>query len=122
MNDESEKVVQIRSAEALPENLITADDKDRYSVCRHERITLDEHQRTVNCRGCGRVLDPFQFLQHESHLLQRAWANHDIAARKVTELSERISVLTKEYTSLKGKVARLREKMPTIDVRGKDRL
>lgn len=118
----SEKIVQLPGTEALPENLLESKDKDPYSLCQHGRITLDEHQRTVNCRDCGRVLDPFNFLQYQAHLLQRAWRNHDMAKAKVSELNTRIEALTKELKSLQGKVARAKEKVPTIDVRGKDKL
>lgn len=116
------KVVSLPGAEPLPENLLQASDRDPWSHCAHGRITLDVHERTVNCRDCGRVLDPFQFLQKQADLLQRAWSNHDAAKRKVQELVDRIHALKKEHDSLQGKVRRLKEKMPVVDVRGKDRL
>lgn len=118
----SDKIIQLPGTEALPENPVQAEDRDRYSHCGHARITLDEHQRTVNCRDCGRVLDPFGFLQHNARTLQRAWQNYEIVNRKVSELNERIAALSKEHKSLQGKVSRLREKVPTVDVRGKDKL
>lgn len=118
----TDKILSFPSAEPLPENLIERVDKDPYSMCRHERITLDEHQRTVNCRDCGRVLDAFGFLSKQADLLQRAWRNHDSAERKVKDLTERIGALMKEEKRLRGLVGRLREKVPVVDVRGKDRL
>jgi hypothetical protein len=118
----NDNVVSLPGADPLPENLIQRVDKDPYSHCRHSRITLDEHQRTVNCRDCGRVLDPFNFLSTQAGLLQLAWQHHDMAQRKVQELTDRIGALKKEHDSLTGKVRRLKEKMPVVDVRGKDRL
>lgn len=118
----SDTVVSFPGAEPLPENLIQRVDKDPWSHCQHGRITLDEHQRSVTCRDCGRVLDPFQFLQQQADLLRRAWSNHDSAQHKVQELVDRIAALKKEHDSLLGKVRRLKEKMPVVDVRGKDRL
>jgi peptidoglycan hydrolase CwlO-like protein len=118
MND---KVVTFPGAEPLPENLLQVTDKDPWSHCAHGRITLDAHQRTVNCRDCGRVLDAFQFLETQAALLQRAWSHHAAAQRKLQELTDRISALKKEHDSLQGKVRRLKDKLPVVDVRGKDR-
>lgn len=119
MND---NVTTFPGKDPLPENLIQREDKDPWSHCQHGRITLDEHQRTVNCRDCGRVLDPFNFLSMQAGLLQRAWQHHDMAKHKLQELTDRIGALKKEHDSLLGKVRRLKEKMPVVDVRGKDRL
>lgn len=121
MND---KVISFPGAEPLPENPIQIkDDPLRHTrFCQHGRISLDEHQRVVSCRDCAAVLDPFEFLRDNARTLQRAWSNHAVAHRKVHELTERIEALTKEHKRLQGKVARLREKVPTLDVRGEDRL
>jgi hypothetical protein len=121
MND---KVVTFPGAEPLPENLIQREEDHlgRTRYCTHGRITLDEHQRLVNCADCGAVLDPFQFLLKQAELLQRAWDNHRMAARKVEELNASISNLKAEEKRLKGRVARAKAAQPVIDTRGKDRL
>ncbi|WP_409311412.1 hypothetical protein [Pectobacterium sp. B1J-3] len=31
-------------------------------TCRHERVIVSEHERSVNCRLCGAVLEPFDHL------------------------------------------------------------
>ncbi|MEI7375657.1 hypothetical protein [Dickeya chrysanthemi] len=31
-------------------------------TCRHERVVVSEHERSVKCRLCGAVLDPFDYL------------------------------------------------------------
>lgn len=120
----TEKVISFPGAEPLPENLIQIkDDPLRYTRhCRHDRISLDEHQRVVSCLDCSAVLDPFEFLSNNARTLQRAWSNYAAATRKVQELTDRIAALAKEQKSLQGKVSRLREKVPTVEVRGKDRL
>lgn len=120
--DSASKVLSFPGAEPLPENLIALHDSARTLFCHHERIALDEHTRSVTCRQCARVLDPFDFLRHNARTLQMAWRNHASASAKVDELTARIEVLSKEHKRLQGKVARLREKVPALDVRGKDRL
>lgn len=120
----SDKVVTFPGAEPLPENLIQReDDPKRYTrFCTHGRITLDEHQRLVNCAECGAVLDPFQFLLKQTDLLQRAWDNYRMASRKVDELNTSIGNLKTEEKRLKGRVQRAKLAQPVIDTRGKDKL
>lgn len=120
----SDKVVTFPGAEPLPENLIERkEDPKRYTrYCHHARITLDEHNRLVNCAECGATLDPFQFLLQQADLLQRAWANHRMAAKKVEDLNTSIANLQAEEKRLKGRVRRAKEAQPVIDTRGKDKL
>jgi hypothetical protein len=121
MND---KVVSFPGAEPLPENLIQRQDdlRRRMHYCTHGRITLDAHNRLVTCAECGATLDPFQFLLQQADLLQRAWANHRMAAAKVDELNTSIGNLQAEEKRLKGRIRRAKETQPVIDTRGKDRL
>lgn len=120
----SDKVVIFPGAEPLPPNLIEReDDQKRFTrFCTHGRITLDEHNRLVNCADCAAVLDPFQFLMKQADLLQRAWDNYRMASRKVEELSTSISNLKTEEKRLKARVQRAKETQPVIDTRGKDKL
>ena len=121
MND---KIVTFPGAEPLPENLIQRqEDPKRYTrYCDHGRITLDEHNRLVSCAECGATLDPFQYLLKQADVLQRAWTNYRIAAKKVEDLSTSISNLLAEEKRIKGRVRRAKEAQPVIDTRGKDRL
>jgi uncharacterized small protein (DUF1192 family) len=118
----SDKVVSFPGAEPLPENLIQVADSKPHNYCQHGTITLDPHKRLVECSVCGAVLDPFDFLEQQARLLQRAWQHHGMAQAKVTELNTSIGNLQTELKRLKGQVARARDKVPAIDVRGKDKL
>jgi hypothetical protein len=118
----SDKVVTFPGAEPLPENIINVADSKPHNYCQHPSITLDPHKRVVECEACGAVLDPFEFLERQANLLQRAWQNHRAAQNKVSELHTAISNLNVELKRLKGKVSRAREKVPVLDVRGKDQL
>jgi len=118
----SDKIISFPGAEPLPENPIELKKPESYNFCKHPRITLDGHKRAVECSDCAAVLDPFDFLQLNAELLQRAWKHHAAVSMKVAELQTRCAALEKERKSLQGKVGRIREKTPVIDVRGKDRL
>ena len=120
----SDKVVTFPGAEPLPENLIRREDdpKRHTRFCTHGRITLDEHQRLVNCADCSAVLDPFQFLLKQADMLQRAWDHYRMASRKVEELNTSIANLQAEEKRLKARVRRAKETQPVIDTRGKDKL
>lgn len=123
----NDKIVNFPGTEPLPANLIETNDPQRFKFCKsdHGSIMLDEHLRTVTCRDCGKVLDPFDFLKQNARTLQRAWQNHASAKQKVSELMDRIETLNKELVSVQGKVRRAKEKLPpesALDVRGSDKL
>lgn len=118
----SDKVIAFPSAEPLPENPIAIEKPPSYNYCRHESVSLDEHNRVVNCVKCGAVLDPFNFLHENARTIQTAWDHHRQVMAKVHEIGERLQVLVKEEKRLKGRVRTLKEKVPVLDTRGKDRL
>ena len=112
MNDDNDKVIHAFPTSELPENLMAIEPRPA-SVpyyCAHEAVTLNEHDRVVNCARCGATLDPFNFLLTNARTIQMAWSNHKEATRKVGELNERISLLAREEKRLRGQVKRLREK------------
>lgn len=85
--------------------------------CNHESVTLNEHDRAVNCARCGATLDPFNFLMYNALTIRRAWQNYREASRKVSELNDRIAVLTKEEKRLRAQVKRLKDKTVVVDLR-----
>jgi uncharacterized small protein (DUF1192 family) len=120
-----DKVIHAFPAAELPENLLTIEPKPVGApyFCSHEKISLNEHDRTVNCSKCGQTLDPFNFLLKNAQTIQMAWQNHRMASQKVGELNERIMSLTKEEKRLRSQVKRLQDKAGSvIDVRGKSTL
>lgn len=106
----------------LPENLMTVAPRGAEVpyFCQHEAIRLNAHERTVHCARCGAALDPFDFLLNETTTIGRAWERHREAHRKVDELNERITALTKEEKRLRAAVRRLQDKaQEVVVVRGK---
>lgn len=115
----SEKIVQLPGTTPLPENPIQIAERS-YNLCRHDLITLDEHDRSVRCSTCGQVFDPFSFLKGNAALIQQAWSRHKEVMRKVEEKHASLESLTKEERRLKERVKRLKEKAePGIDIRGR---
>lgn len=119
----SDKVISFPVGDELPENPVKLTNSGKpYSFCKHERISLDEHKRTVDCMDCGIVLDPFNFLRYQAETLQRAWTNYRTVTAKIQELNTSIETLNKELASVQGKVRRAKEKLPVIDLSGKSTL
>ncbi len=115
-----DKVITFPGGEDLPENPLKLDSSKPYNYCKHPRISLDDHKRTVDCIDCGAVLDPFDFLRGQARTLQDAWDRYKSVSLKVDELNKRAEILAKELASLQGKVRRAKEKLPVINVRGED--
>jgi len=111
-----DKVLQFPGGSELPEMTLTAQ-RDRTLFCKHDKLTLNEHDRTMSCVGCGAALDPFNYLLSNALHLQRAWQDHGVVKKELTELIDRVSELKKEKQRLTGQVARLKEKLPTISTR-----
>ena len=59
----------------IPEQTLSVE-REPFGYCAHDKISLDEHQRTVRCAKCRKVFDPFDFLKNEVHRIQRAWDDY----------------------------------------------
>lgn len=115
----SEKIINFPGSEPIPENPITVE-REGFAYCSHDRITLDEHARSVRCTDCGKVFDPFSYLLSNALSIQRAWLSHKEVMRKASEKMESVEALTKEEKRLKARVKLLKEKAePSIDIKGK---
>lgn len=64
-------------------NVVEAEKKAGH--CRHERVVIDEHRRMLNCRLCGQVIDPFDWVMS--------------IAKKETRLDWELRKLRTEITS-----------------------
>lgn len=119
MNDD---VVRQFPGTELPENLLSISPQ-RFDFCNHEKVSLDEHSRTVRCTKCGATLDPFNFLLSNARTIQMAWQNHRMMVHKVQEITDRVDTLKREENRLRGIVKRLQAKSDAvIDVRGDSKL
>lgn len=114
----ADNIRQFPGAE-VPEQTISIERRP-FGFCAHEKITLDEHRRTIKCAACDKVFDPFTFLQSEVHRLQDAWERHRQVRSSLGELVERVDALKKEEARLKGRIKTAKAKVePAIDVRNR---
>ena len=103
----------------IPEQTLSVDRK-HYSFCKHEKITLNEHSRSVKCAACDMAFDPFTFLKNEVVRLQDAWDSHKRVRASLSELIESVESLKKEEARLKARIKTARAKTePVIDVRNR---
>ncbi|AVS67890.1 hypothetical protein C8245_21435 [Paracidovorax avenae] len=94
--------------------------REPFGYCAHDKISLNEHSRTVLCAKCNKVFDPFDFLKNEVHRIQRAWDDHRQVRQKVSEGLERVEALKREEARLKGRIKTAKAKVePVIDVRNR---
>lgn len=115
----SEKIVAFPGAEPLPENPITVE-RGPFKLCAHDRITLDEHSRTVRCTDCSKVFDPFDYLLSNAYSITRAWSSYRDVMRRVQEKTEAVEALAKEEKRLKSRIKLIKEKAePSIDIKGR---
>jgi hypothetical protein len=116
LSSSDDRVVHFPTPEA-PVNPITLVPKAEVRFCSHDVIQLDEHQRQVTCAQCAAVLDPFEFLRTNAHVIQRAWAANDEMRRMTADITARVAALKKEETRLRAMVKRLQEKTAPIVIR-----
>ena len=104
----------------IPEQTLSVERKYR-GFCQHEKITLDEHSRTVRCVACSRVMDPFNFLLNEVNRLQDAWEQNRQVRKDTSERLERVEALKKEEARLKARIKTAKEKVePAFSVRSRE--
>lgn len=103
----------------IPEQTLSVE-REPFGFCNHDKITMDEHSRTVRCAKCNKVFDPFDFLKNEVRRLQGAWDDYRQVRQKVSDGLERVEVLKREEARLKGRIKTARAKAePVIDVRNR---
>ena len=104
----------------IPEQTLSVERKYR-GFCQHEKITLDEHSRTVRCVACSKVMDPFNFLLYEVSRLQDAWERNRQVRKDTSDLIDRVETLKKEEARLKARIKTAKAKVePAFSVRSRE--
>ena len=104
----------------LPEQTLLVE-QHRYNFCTHDKISLDDHSRTVRCASCDKVFDPFDFLQKEVIRLQRAWDDHKHVRQSLNDLRDGVEALKKEEARLKARIKTAKAKVaPVIFARSRE--
>lgn len=108
----TDKVVSPFPARDMPENLLAIEPRNSAVpyFCTHEAVTLNAHDRTVNCARCNATLEPFNFLMDNARTIHMAWQNYREARTRVSDLNDSIAILAKEEKRLRAQVKRLQKK------------
>lgn len=103
-----DKVIRAFPGRELPACPVTIEEQRGY--CRHPRIVMSEHDRSVICAECSATLDPFDYLRNDAYAMRQGWERHRQVQQKIQQLREQCDLLEKEKRRLSGAVRRLKEK------------
>ncbi|NKI74190.1 hypothetical protein Dpoa2040_001428 [Dickeya sp. CFBP 2040] len=84
-------------------------------TCRHERVVVSEHERSVKCRLCSAVLDPFDYLlalaKKETRLdWELTGLRHEIRSHR-----EGLEKLKREEANCKGRLRNAQNRLSDIN-------
>lgn len=81
--------------------------RDNKPYCRHESITVDEHDRIIECSHCGTLMDAFDFCLHSAKMEAYQFMYIDVVKKELETLREQKAELEREVNNLKAKRRRL---------------
>ncbi len=120
MQIDNSSVIRAFPGSEIPEQSLTLE-SERFNFCDHGKIGLNEHDRSVKCAKCGKVFDPFHFLQTEVARLHHAWRQHAEVRQNLSELIERVEVLKKEEARFKSRIKTAKAKTePVFSTRSRE--
>lgn len=82
--------------------------KPQHCLCL--QVYVDEHTRTIECKSCGRVMDPFDFLMKAARKQNNTVFEIKASQQALGKLQEDIKNLRRERQNLKAQVGRLQRK------------
>lgn len=89
---------------------LTPKPANRDHFCRHRKVEVGEHDRSLNCQACGASLDPtsvlIEYAREERHF---AFQNKQLQRQK-EELEKQVEELKAEERRIKARVRRWRAK------------
>lgn len=83
--------------------------RSRHTGCRHTSVMVIEDSRLLECSGCGKVIDPFDYLF--SHAKGQQCVVWDLKQIKweLSDLKKTLESLKKEKRNLQAQVNRLKK-------------
>lgn len=79
--------------------------------CRCMTVVCDEQTRMLECRQCGRVIDPFDWIWKVGQQQDRMVFDSQALRTLRDQLADEIGELKKERTNLKAQIKRAKEKL-----------
>lgn len=89
---------------------IKLEPKKSQQGCLCRQVCVDEHTRTIQCKSCGRVMDPFDFLMKAAKKQNNTVFEIQASRQVLGKLQEEIKNLRRERQNLKAQVGRLQKK------------
>ncbi|MDR3437162.1 hypothetical protein [Telmatospirillum sp.] len=95
MNDDTPKVVTMADFRPSLRRKPVA-----YNICSHGRLQIDTERRMLECKDCGRIIDPYDYLMKCAEAEESVYYT-------VRHLREEVDALKKERTILASERDRL---------------
>jgi hypothetical protein len=91
------KVIKLRETRSLKIK------EEPYPKCEHLRVTLDEHNRSIECSACGEQMDAFAYLLRWAGQQRRFEMEVEYKKRELANLSNELADLKKSVSYVKKK-------------------
>ncbi len=83
--------------------------KRDYFACKHGSVYVVEHSRSIECKTCGKVFDPFDFLLKHAMKQQNAMFDVSSLVSEKEKLSLEVERLKKEKRNIQAQIRRLKK-------------
>jgi hypothetical protein len=108
------KIVDIRGNPITDLEIAAKEKEKKYCLSHHKNIWVDEHLRQIECRECGQIIDPFDYIQDWAikgdRRMQHLQFLDDEAQKKKGEIEIMKAVLARE----KAKVRKINPDAPEV--------
>jgi len=90
--------------------------KTPHPACRHPKVELDIHTRTVDCAVCGKSVDTFDYMVDIARKEESMWCGYENAKLEKEIVEKSIADLKKEKRNLLTKVSKLRSELVSLEL------
>lgn len=108
MEDNSDNVIQLVQPKSEEEKLLNVVVTDRKSTgqkyCKHSQTQISEASRTLVCRQCGSMLDPFEVILDRARNAENIVLEIKSLYAKRDELRESVANLEREEKNAKSRL------------------
>lgn len=99
-----EKVIQLMQA-------MTMVPKRASGICRHTSIIVDQDRRLLECKTCGRMIEPFDYLYGYATKQQNIVWGLNNAQSELKRLKLEIDELKRQKRNLNSRVSRAKKRV-----------
>ena len=86
--------------------------KQEVDYCNHAgTILIDEHFRILECEGCGKKIDPFEYLLKIARENDMYWDMRKRYKKEAQEVHARLQELKREEKNTKARIKRLQKQI-----------